>query len=161
KVTLGIPQNAYETRYMAKLAQYYHLRLHPTLPETVTAALAKIGEGAERSGAECLIPLEIWRARHFQEWYAVQTAAGHTLADVPSIEWVFRVGADCTMPLFIALHVAMQVHGEERIKANEVAIIRPSIVTVCAYCLGDIRAHDRFILVKEYRASAMNSQGFV
>jgi nucleoside 2-deoxyribosyltransferase/8-oxo-dGTP pyrophosphatase MutT (NUDIX family) len=161
KVTLGMPRDAYETRYMEKLAQYYHLRPYQTLPETVMAALAKVGEGAARSGAECLVPLEIWRAPHFQEWYAAQTAAGHTLVDVPNIEWVFRVGADRAFPLFIALHVAMRVHGEDRIKANEAVIIRPSIVTVCAYCPGETKAQDRFILVKEYRTSVMNAQGFV
>jgi 8-oxo-dGTP pyrophosphatase MutT (NUDIX family) len=34
-------------------------------------------------------------------------------------------------------------------------------VSVCAYCPGDSSAEDRFILVKEYRTSIMNAQGFV
>jgi 8-oxo-dGTP pyrophosphatase MutT (NUDIX family) len=161
KVVLGIPHGAYQTRYLEKLAQQYRLAVHRTLAETVTAALAKLGRGAERFGAECLVPLEIWRAPHFQAWYAAQTAAGHALVDVPHIEWVFRVGADHAFPLFIALHMAMQVHGEDRVKANEVVIIRPSLVTVCAYCPGDTSTDDRFILVKEYRTSVMNAQGFV
>jgi 8-oxo-dGTP pyrophosphatase MutT (NUDIX family)/nucleoside 2-deoxyribosyltransferase len=161
KVVLGMPHDAYKTRYIEKLAQKYQLAVHHTLAETVTAALAKLGRGAERSGAECLVPLEIWHAPHFQEWYRAQTAAGHTLADVPNIEWVFRVGEKHTVPLFIALHVAMKVHGEDRIKANEAVIIRPSIVTVCAYCPGESRALDRFVLIKEYRTSVMNAQGFV
>jgi nucleoside 2-deoxyribosyltransferase len=161
KVVLGIPHGAYQTRYLEKLAQTYQLAVHHTLAETVAAALAKLGEGAERSGAECLVPLEIWRAPHFQAWYAAQTAAGHALADVPNIEWVFRVGTDHAFPLFIALHVAMKVHGEDRVKSNEAVIIRPSLVTVCAYCPGDTSADDRFILVKEYRTSVMNAQGFV
>jgi len=160
-VILGMPQETYQTHSMKKLAQLYHLMSHQTLSETVTAALAKLGAGAKRSGAECLIPLELWRAPHFQEWYAAQTAAGHTLVDVPNIEWVFRVGADRTFPLFIALHVAIRVYGEGRVKANEAVIIRPSIVTVCAYCPGETKAQDRFILVKEYRSSVMNAQGFV
>lgn len=161
KITLGIPRDAYKTRYIAKLAQYHHLRVHQTLPETVAAALAQLGQGAARTGAECLVPLEIWRAPHFQAWYAAQTAAGHALVDVPKIEWVLRIGADGASPLFIALHVAMRVHGEERVKANEVVILRPPIVTVCAYCPGDTSAEDRFLLVKEYRTSVMNAQGVV
>jgi 8-oxo-dGTP pyrophosphatase MutT (NUDIX family) len=161
KVVLGMPHDAYKTRYIEKLAQKYQLAVQHTLEETVTAVLRKLGEGAERFGTECLVPLEIWHAPHFQAWYAAQMAAGHTLADVTNIEWVFRVGADRTFPLFIVLHVAMHVYGEDRIKANEVVIIRPSIVTVCAYCPGDIRTHDRFVLIKEYRTSAMNAQGFV
>jgi hypothetical protein len=118
KVVLGMPHDAYQTRYMEKLAQTYQLGVHHTLAETVTAALAKLGGGTERSGAECLIPLDIWRAPHFQAWYVAQTAAGHALVDVPNIEWVFRVGTDQAFPLFIALHVAIKVHGEDRIKAN-------------------------------------------
>jgi hypothetical protein len=161
KVILGMPQDAYETRYMKKLAQLYRLTSHQTLSETVTAALTKVGEGAERAGAECLVPLDIWRAPHFQEWYAAQRTAGHTLVDVPNIEWVFRVGKDRLFPLFIALHVAISVRGESRIKANEAVIIRPSLMTVCAYCPGDTKAQDRFILVKEYRTSVMNPAGFV
>jgi len=161
KVILGMPQDAYHTRYMKKLGQLYHLASHQTLSETVTAALTKLGEGAQRSGVECLIPLDLWRAPHFQKWYAVQTAAGHTLVDVPNIEWVFRIGTDRTFPLFIALHVAISVHGEGRIKANEAVIIRPSLMIVCAYCPGDTKGQDRFILVKEYRTSVMNPEGFV
>ena len=161
KVMLGTPEDAYKTRYMEKLAQHYQVPTHHTLEALVAAAIEKLGQGARRSGAECLIPVDIWHASHFQQWYAAQTAAGHALVDVPSIEWVFRVGADRAFPLFIALHVAIRVRGEDRIKANEAVIIRPSIATVCAFCPGESRAQDRFVLVKEYRTSVMNAQGFV
>jgi 8-oxo-dGTP pyrophosphatase MutT (NUDIX family) len=71
------------------------------------------------------------------------------------------VGPDRAFPLLIAMHVAIKVCGENRIKSNEVVIIRPSIVTICAYCPGDSKEQDRFILVKEYRTSVMNEAGFV
>jgi len=161
KIILGIPQDAYKTRYMEQLAKKYRIAAHNTLEQTVQTALTKLSTGAERSGPECLIPLELWLAPHFQHWYAAQTSAGHALVDVPNIEWVFRVGADRTLPLFIALHVAIKVTGEDRVKSNEAVIIRPSMVTVCAYCPGATRADDRFILIKEYRTSVMNAQGFV
>jgi 8-oxo-dGTP pyrophosphatase MutT (NUDIX family) len=161
KVILGIPPNAFKIRYMEKLAKKYRIAAHDSLEETVEAALTKIGEGAERSGVACLIPLDIWRTPHFQQWYRAQTSAGHTLEDIQNVEWVFRVGAARAFPLFIALHVAIKVRGEDRIKSNEAVIIRPSMVTVCAYCPGATRADDRFILVKEYRTSIMNPQGFV
>ncbi len=161
KVILGIPQDAHQTHYMEKLAKQYHVVLHHTLEETVKTACTKLGMGAERSGAECLIPLEIWRTSHFQQWYTSQTSAGHILEDVPNIEWVFRVGPDRAFPLLLAIHVAIKVNGEDRVKSNEVVIIRPSIVTVCAYCPGETRDQDRFILVREYRTPVMNAQGFV
>lgn len=161
KVILGVPQNAYQTRYMEKLAKQYNIAPHRTLEATLKTACTKLESGVERSDAECLIPLDIWRTRHFQQWYASQTAAGHALEDVLKMEWVLRVGPDKAFPLWIALHVAIRVSGENRVKSNESVIIRPSIVTVCAYCLGKTRDQDRFIMVKEYRTSVMNEQGFV
>ena len=161
KVILGMPQGAYKTHYMKQLAKKYWIAVHGTLEETVEAALTTLGGGAKRSGVECLIPLDVWRTAHFQQWYRTQTSAGHTLEDIQNIEWVFRVGAARAFPLFIALHVAIKVRGEDRIKSNEAVIIRPSLVTVCAYCPGATSAEDRFILVKEYRTSVMSPQGFV
>ncbi|MDJ0701854.1 MAG: nucleoside 2-deoxyribosyltransferase domain-containing protein [Leptolyngbyaceae cyanobacterium MO_188.B28] len=161
KVILGIPQGAYKTRYMENLAERHHIALHRTLEETVKTACNKLGPGARRSGAECLIPLEIWRTRHFQEWYASQTKAGHILEDAPNIEWILRVGPHKAFPLLFVIHVAIKVNGENRVKSNEVVIIRPSIVTVGAYCPGETRNQDRFILVKEYRTAVMNQPGFV
>ena len=161
KVILGIPKGAYKTSYMETVAGQYNVVSHRTLEETLEAACQRLGVGAERSDAECLIPLEIWRTGHFQQWYKSQTSAGHILKDVPNIEWVLRVGPNKSFPLLLAIHVAIHVSGENRIKANEVVIIRPSIVTVCAYCLGETRDQDRFILVKEYRTPVMNETGFV
>jgi hypothetical protein len=161
RVMLGTPEDAYKTRYLESLAQHYHVATHQTLEGLVAATIEKLGPGARRSGAECLIPLDIWSAPHFQQWYGAQTTAGHTLVDVPSVEWVFRVAGDRAFPLFVALHVAIKVQGENRIKSNEVVIIRPSITVVCAFCPGESRARDRFVLIKEYRTSVMNAQGFV
>jgi hypothetical protein len=161
KVILGIPDGAYRTRYLERLASQYNVTVHGSLKATIQATCDHLGSGAKRSGAECLIPLEVWRTRHFRDWYTSQTKAGHSLEDVINIEWVLRVGTNKKYPLVLAIHVAMKVHGEDRIKSNESVIIRPSIVTVCAYCLGETRDQDRFVLIKEYRTSAMNSQGFV
>ena len=161
KVILGIPKEAYQTRYIETLAEKYIVQLHRSLEATIKAACTRLGEGAERAGAECLIPLEIWHTGHFQQWYASQTSVGHTLEDVHNVEWVFRVGQNKSFPLLVALHVAIKVKGENRIKDNEAVLIRPSIVTIGVYCLGQTREQDRFLLVKEYRTSVMNSQGFV
>lgn len=161
KAVLGTPAGAFKAGYLEKLAGTFRIPLIHTLEELINAALKRLGEGAARSNAECLVPLEIWQSRHFQQWYTAQISAGHSLEDVRSVEWVFRVGPNRSYPLYIALHVAIKVCGEDRIKANEAVIIRPSIVTVCAYCPGDTREDDRFILIKEYRASVINAQGFV
>ncbi|NEQ52184.1 MAG: hypothetical protein F6K11_18930 [Leptolyngbya sp. SIO3F4] len=161
KVILGIPEGAYKTRYMEALAQQYNVVSHRTLQETLKTACKRLEPGAQRCDAECLIPMEIWCTEHFQKWYKSQSSAGHSLADVPNIEWILRVGPNKSFPLLLALHVAIQVNGENRIKSNETVIIRPSIATVCAYCPGTTRAQDRFVLIKEYRTPVMNEQGFV
>ena len=161
RVILGTPKDANRTCYMEQLARKYHVASYHTLEDSVEAALTKLGSGAKRSGAECLVPLDIWQAPHFQQWHTSQTSAGHVLEDVQSIEWVFRVGPNRAWPLFIAMQVAVKVRGEDRVKSNEAVMIRPSIVTVCAYCPGDTREQDRFVLVKEYRTSVINEQGFV
>lgn len=161
KMVFGAPRKTYKTRYLRELAKKYNVASHHTLEETIEAAFTKLGRGAKRSGPECLIPLELWWTPHFQQWYAAQTSAGHVLEEVQNVEWVFRVGPQRTFPLFFSLHVAIRVHSENRVKTNEVVIIRPSMVTVCLYCWGNVRENDRFLLVKEYRTSALNEQGFV
>ena len=161
KALLGIPKGVDKSGYMEKIASENHVSIRYTLEELINTALNRLGKGAARSNAECLVSLEIWQSKHFQQWYTAQISAGHSLEDVKNVEWVFRVGSDRTFPLFIALHVAINVCGEDRIKANEVVIIRPSIVTICAYCPGDSWANDRFVVIKEYRAPVMNSHGFV
>jgi nucleoside 2-deoxyribosyltransferase len=98
KAMLGTPGDAYKTHYLEMLAQHYEVATHQTLEALVAAAIEKLGRGARRSGAECLVPVDIWHAPHFQQWYDAQTSAGHVLVDVPSVEWVFRVGADRTFP---------------------------------------------------------------
>ncbi|MBT9314431.1 nucleoside 2-deoxyribosyltransferase domain-containing protein [Leptothoe spongobia] len=161
KVILGIPAGAYKTRYIETLARQYNIATHNTLEATLKTACQRLGTGAQRAAAECLIPLDIWRTEHLQRWYQSQTSAGHILEDIPNIEWVLRVGPNKSFPLLLAIHVAMRVKGENRIKSNETVIIRPSVATVCAYCAGTTRAQDRFILVKEYRTPVINEQGFV
>lgn len=160
KAVLGIPRGAYKTAYIEKLADITGIPRAGSLGQLSELAMRQLGPGAERAGAETLVPLEIWRARHFRDWYGSQRAAGHALVDVPSVEWTVRSGSK-RYPLFCALHVVMRICGEERLKSNERVIIRPSISSVAAYCPGADPGLDRFVLVKEYRSCVMNPRGFV
>ncbi len=94
-----------------------------------------------------------------QDWYNQLRMAGHCLKDVLSVEWVKYVGN--RFPLFAALHVAVEPFGESRVKDNEVAIIRPSTSHVLVWSRGATAAADRFLLIQEFRTTAMNSRGFV
>lgn len=162
KLVFGAPGDSYKTSYLRRLLPRYDVPVVSALSESVDLVLQKLGGGAHRAGAQRLIPLEIWRATHFQDWLRSQNTAGHELVDVESVEWVFRVPPGRRVyPLYIALHVHMAVHGENRVKSNEAVIIRPSASTVAAWSPGPTRADDRFVLVKEYRTSVMNPEGFV
>lgn len=97
------------------------------------------------SEAEKKVPLEIWNTRHFQEWYSSLRSSKHELIDVLNVEWTFRVGP-MQFPLFFALHVAIKVAGENRIKSNEVVIIRPNISSTCVFSRGTKASEDRFVL---------------
>lgn len=102
---------------------------------------------------------ELWCARHVQEWYNCLREAGHTLKEIKAVEWVKRVGE--SFPLFVALHAAVAPYGENRVKDNEVAVIRPSTAHVLVWCSAGHPRCDRFLLIKEFRTTAMNSKGFV
>jgi hypothetical protein len=143
------------------MAQEKGVPIFFSLDSALKAALERLERSPdERTGAETLIPLEIWRSLHFREWYRAQRAAGHILEDVQNVEWIFRVGPSL-YPLYFALHVSIRVSGEGRVKQNEAVIIRPSISTTCIFSRGDTPSSDRFVIVKEYRTGVMNSRGFV
>ena len=162
KLIFGGPPGAYKTNYLCQLLPRYDVPVVESLEKLVDLASQRLATGANRQAAERLIPLEIWRAAHFQEWLQSQRAAGHRLVDVPSVEWVFRVPPGKRLfPLYIALHVSVAVRGENRVKSNEAVIIRPSISTVAAWCPAAIGDDDRFVLIKEYRAPIVNRDGFV
>jgi hypothetical protein len=162
KLIFGAPREAYKTTYLQQLLPRYDVPVVKSLEELVDLAVQRLASGANRQAAERLIPLEIWRAGHFQEWLQSQTASGHRLVDVQSVEWVFRVPpGKRVFPLYIALHVSVAVRGENRVKSNEAVIIRPSVSTVAAWCPAAIRDDDRFVLIKEYRAPVANRDGFV
>lgn len=169
KALFGAPAGAYKTRYMESLVNMADRDVYRTQHELATDVVRLLGAGAERQGAETCIPLFIWKARHFQEWYSSQKAAGHELVELRGVEWVLGVGptrnqqGQCVdqYPLFFSLAVSMRVAGEQRIKGNESVIIRPSISSTCVFSRGNSRAKDRFLLVREYRTSVMNGVGFV
>ncbi len=76
----GRPPEAPKCRYLdvrweAVTARAPHDSLHGVLAE----AVAILGMGAERYGAQRDVPLAVWRSELFTEWHCAQTAAGHAL----------------------------------------------------------------------------------
>ncbi|MEU7916192.1 NUDIX domain-containing protein [Microbispora bryophytorum] len=135
---------------------------YETTAGAVTAALAHLGAGARRTGAERQVPLAIWGTGGFQRWYAAQRATGNTMLAARPV-WSFRVGAERRLLFYWALHVAVHVAAEDRVKSNEVVISRPDIAVVVLYAQGARAALDdvAIVLVREYRAAASSPGAYV
>ncbi|GGM92758.1 hypothetical protein GCM10010106_46200 [Thermopolyspora flexuosa] len=132
----------------------------PEVADAVTAALAHLGTGAERTGVQRQVPLPIWRTDSFQRWYGAQRAAGNTLLAARPV-WSLRIGADRRLVFYWALHAVVHVTAEDRVKDNEVVISRPDIATAVLYVPGATIDDTEIVLVREFRTAASTPDGFV
>ncbi len=167
KVVLGFPPDAPNTRYLAAYADRYGVPRADTLEGTIAHALAMVGDGAERTGGECTVPLHIWRTATFQAWYRAQVAAGNRL-DGARVVWTFRVGPQRSVVFFWALHADVHIASEDRHKTNEVVLARPDIATVVCFHRDLVRDYrdgnvlgNEVVLVREFRTPAVTADGFI
>lgn len=161
QVVLGFPPEAPKMRYLAWHARRWRAPVASTLAETIDAALARLGPPALRTGAECAVPLDVWRSPPFQGWLAAQRAAGNRL-DGARLEWSWRVGARRHLLVFWALQVDVHVTAEGRNKTTELVIGRPDVAAVVLYERGAPSLHaTRVVLVREFRACARTADGSV
>jgi ADP-ribose pyrophosphatase YjhB (NUDIX family) len=176
KAVLGAPPEAPGTRYL----RHYAAAPVDTLPHLVDAVLARLDPPARRRGAERDVPLHLWHRPEFQSWYASERAAGNELrAARPA--W-------STWPVWVwCLAVEMWVAAEDRVKSNEVLVLRPDTVAVVLYRAGQALTgaaptgyaagqaltgaaptgyaatpgDTEVVLVREYRAAARTDGGYV
>ncbi|MBI4142827.1 NUDIX hydrolase [Candidatus Uhrbacteria bacterium] len=167
KVVLGFPPNAPNTRYLGAYADRYRIPRADTLRDTIAHALAVVGDGADRTGGECTVPLHIWRTESFQTWYRAQVAARNRL-DGARVVWTFRVGPNRSVVFFWALHADVYVASEDRNKTNEIVLARPDIATVVCFHRDPVRDYrdgnvlgNEVVLVREFRTPAMTADGFI
>jgi len=122
------------------------------------------------------VPPEIWQADSFQRWYQAQRGAGNSLEGV-EVLWSRRTGSGPDAPMFWAMHVAVRIAAEGRVKSNEIVISRPDSSSVALYCpapapvpgtatatsTATATALDDtvVVLVREFRSPASTSDGFV
>jgi hypothetical protein len=159
KSVLGYPPTAVKMKYLDHQARLNDIPVRDTLEDTMRVAVEMMGDGAERTGAERFVPLNIWRTTQFQQWYLAQTMAGNRLNGAKII-WSFQPQS-MNRPFFWALHVDMHISAENRNKTNEIVLARPNISTVVAYKLGDSAKSTYVALVREYRSPAATTDGFV
>ena len=156
KVVLGVPDNAEKTAYQKWWANHLQVPTANTLRQTISEAIKLLGAPINedwRKGAECEIPLMIWRKPEFMRWYREQKQAGNRLTQARLL-WTFRVGPDKNIVCFWALHVSVFVQNENRIKSNEIIIGRPDISSTVLYKRGDTLANTEVVLVREFRSAA-------
>jgi 8-oxo-dGTP pyrophosphatase MutT (NUDIX family) len=160
-IVLGFPEGAPKTRFLSFLAERNFVDCFNVMISVVEAALRKIGQGAERCGGECEVPLHIWRLASFQSWLQTQKAAGNRL-DGAKVELTFGVGPRREHVLYWAIHANIYVASENRNKSNEIVIGRPDIKHVVAYRRnGNDFLDTEVILIKEFRSTANTADGFI
>jgi ADP-ribose pyrophosphatase YjhB (NUDIX family) len=158
----GRPPGAPKRRYLdARWKEATGREPHDSLAGLLAEAVALLGEGAERRGAERDVPLSVWRSPPFAEWRKALDAAGHRLAAFRLRHALPAGKRHPSAPLFGFLAwAAVGVAGEDRIKANEVFFARPDVAAVApVFDPGGPQAE--VFLVREYRLAGRNPSGFV
>lgn len=158
RVVLGAPPDAPGLRYLSHYAQLHGAPVADTLADTLAAALAMLGGGARRAGAHRELPLALWHDEGVRTWLAGQEAAGNRLRSA-RVAWTWP-GTD-GRAFWWAAHVGVEVAAEGRVKDNEVVIGRPDVSAVVAYLPGDSLPETRIVLVREFRSSAVTTDGYV
>jgi 8-oxo-dGTP pyrophosphatase MutT (NUDIX family) len=160
KVVAGAPPEAPKNRYLAHLAASHDVEWHTSLDVCVTRAV-EVAErfSSPRTGPERFVPATVWSQPSFQGWLADLRAAGHTL---DGFEHLFtfpsRLGHE---PFLWSARPSISVHGEGRVKSNEVVVARPDVSAVCAH--GPLRPDGSadVVLVGEFRSAGRQPGGLV
>lgn len=162
KALLGHPSDALKVRFLQYHAAREHVPMFATLRETLAAAVELLGDGAERTGGERDIPLDIWKTSQFQAWHQTLKAAGNRLEGA-KILWTFRVGPKRTIVLAYALQADIHVAAEGRTVQGGLALSRPDIAAVVAYHRPDGAGPEdtKIALVREFRSTGRTASGFI
>ncbi|CAM3684435.1 nucleoside 2-deoxyribosyltransferase domain-containing protein [Kibdelosporangium persicum] len=153
RVVLGAPQNAQHVRYMQHRARQRGAQVTSTLPETIGATLALLGEGARRRDGERHVPLLAWRIPTFHNWVSAQQKAGNVLLG-GRLLWIHR-------QFLWAFHARVRVAAEDRVKHNEIVLGRPDVVSIVAYRPGPTARQNEVVLVREFRSPSCSADGYV
>lgn len=134
RLIVGIPPTADNANYQRHYAAKLLIPLYTDLKATLQAAVERLGDGVERQGGECQVPLHIWNARSFQGWLWAQKKVGNRL-DASRIEWAFRT-KDGKNTFCWAMKVNVFVASENRNKTNEFVLSRTDTSSICAWHRG-------------------------
>jgi 8-oxo-dGTP pyrophosphatase MutT (NUDIX family) len=161
KVVFGAPPEAPKNRYLIHHAEQNGIPVRQSLLDTLLEALKRVPVPAKREGGECEVPFHIWQTESFQAWFRAQKAAGNRLDGAKLVWNLYSSKAAPVRVFFWALHVKVWVEAEGRHKSNEVTISRPDISTVVLYHRRTRAWDSEVALVREFRSTVRNSEGFV
>jgi 8-oxo-dGTP pyrophosphatase MutT (NUDIX family) len=161
KLIYGRPDGAPKTRYLDALYEEHTLgKPYRTLDELAMIAVRRIGDGAERTGGQRAVPLDVWRSKQFHAWHDELVHAGNRLDDA-RVLWSFYVGPTKSFLFSFAVRVKVWVEGEGRHKSNEYIFSRTDISAIVPYYLGLDPQDPQIVLVKEFRSPGRTRDGFV
>lgn len=162
-IILGFPQHAPKMHVLEYLARENFVPVAHELPQALTLAFEKLGDGAVRAGGETHVPLHLWNLPHFQNWLQAQQGVGNRLDEVYSIELQFGVGSQQAFLLYWGMHVNLFVAAEQRHKSNEIVLSRPDIQNIVAYYQPEEKnfLDAEIILIREFRSTATTGDGFI
>lgn len=165
KIVLGFPDDAEHMKYLDWQAIKGGVPTYNALRPMLVDVVARLGTGAPRTGGERDVPLHLWAKPEFQSWLKTQKSVGNRL-DGAQVVWTFRVGERKERVFLWALHVDVWVAAEDRHKTNEVAIFRPDVSTIVAYCLPPnpkqpIDLDTEVVLIREFRSPGNNGTAMV
>lgn len=156
KIVYGRPDTAERCSYLDKRYSDLGYVFFNTLESTLNHAVSELKDGSYRTNGEVYVPLFIWNSQPFQEWYSKVKKVGNRL-DYAKVLHHFKIK---NKHLFsFILQVKIWIESEQRYKENEFVFSRKNISTVLAYHKSEQDTH--IVLVKEFRSSVNNSEGFV
>lgn len=169
RLIYGRPDTADGCRYLDEQIQKRRKEAYTSLADIVKEADWRLGNGAERSGGEVLVPLVIWNSKQFQEWHTHMFSGdsqGNELRgfDIKTILCFSNRRSKITdeRALFgFAAHVNIWVDREQREKSNEWIFSRTATSYVIPYYVNKEKGYREYILVREFRSPANNESGYV
>jgi ADP-ribose pyrophosphatase YjhB (NUDIX family) len=158
RVVLAAPPGAPGTRYLRYHAELHDVPVADSLAAMVDLALDRLVPPARRDGAECDVPLPVWRTTAFQQWYAAQSRAGNRLRAARPM-WTVPDHSGAGLFSF-GLRVAVWVAAEDRVKADEVVLFRPDVAVTVLFRRGRTLDDTEVVLVREARGPVATADGY-
>lgn len=153
KLVLGTPESAVKVKYQQYYATKLGIPLRATLRGAVKAALEKISS-SNRVTPEIYIPEQVVNSRPYSSWISHMNFSGNYLKDA-RVEWRSNGG------FLTVLKAEVHVAAENRVKDNEVVVMRPDISAAVLYHYGEDSVDPWIVLVKEFRSAVCNIHGYV